>query len=77
MACPPNIFPWGAVATFVEGVTAEALLKLFRHRWGNVLPDDDAGRDDLWLLVTNVSLAAVEPEKKMHHVRDVGALDVG
>ena len=26
---PPNIFPWGAVATFVEGVTAEALLKLF------------------------------------------------
>ena len=27
-----------------------ALLRLFRHRWGNELPDDDAGRDDLWLL---------------------------
>ena len=24
-----------------------ALLKLLRHRWGHVLPDDDAGRDDL------------------------------
>jgi len=45
-----------------------ALLKLFRHRWGHELPDDDAGRDDLWLLVSNVSLAAAEPEKKMRHV---------
>src|SRR6187200_2144683 len=26
-----------------------ALLKLFRHRWGHVVPNDDAGRDDLWL----------------------------
>ena len=50
-----------------------ALLKLFRHRWGNVLPDDDAGRDDLWLLVTNVSLAAAEPKKKMHHVIEMWA----
>jgi hypothetical protein len=50
-----------------------ALLKLFRHRWGNVLPDDDAGRDDLWLLVTNVSLAAAEPEKKMRHVIEIWA----
>lgn len=50
-----------------------ALLKLFRHRWGHVLPDDDAGRDDLWLLVNNVSLAAAEPEKKMHHVIEMWA----
>ena len=50
-----------------------ALLKLLRHRWGHVLPDDDAGRDDLWLLVTNVSLAAAEPEKKMHHVIEIWA----
>jgi hypothetical protein len=54
-----------------------ALIRLFRHRWGHVLPDDDAGRDDLWLLVTNVSLAAAEPEKKMRHVIGVGTLDVG
>ena len=38
-----------------------------------MLPDDDAGRDDLWLLVTNVSLAAAEPEKKMHHVIEMWA----
>jgi hypothetical protein len=50
-----------------------ALIKLFRHRWGNVLPNDDAGRGDLWLLVTNVSLAAAEPEKKMHHVIEMWA----
>jgi hypothetical protein len=50
-----------------------ALLRLFRHRWGLVLPDDDAGRDDLWLLVTNVSLAAAEPEKKMRHVIEMWA----
>src|SRR4029078_12176444 len=50
-----------------------ALLKLFRHRWGNELPDDDAGRDDLWLLVTNVSLAAAEPKKKMRHVIEIWA----
>ena len=43
-------------------------LKLFRHRYGNELPQDDAGRDDLWLLVCNVSLAASEPEKKVRHV---------
>jgi hypothetical protein len=50
-----------------------ALLRLFRHRWGNTLPDDDAGRDDLWLLVTNVSLAAAEPQKKMRHVIEMWA----
>jgi hypothetical protein len=38
-----------------------------------VLPDDDAGRDDLWLLVSNVSLAAAEPEKKMRHVIEMWA----
>jgi len=50
-----------------------ALLRLFRHRWGKELPDDDAGRDDLWLLVTNVSLAAAEPQKKMRHVIEMWA----
>ena len=50
-----------------------SLLRLFRHRWGHVLPDDDAGRDDLWLLVSNVSLAAAEPQKKMRHVIEMWA----
>ena len=42
-----------------------ALVKLFRHRWGYALPDDDAGRGDLWELVTNVSLATEAPAKKI------------
>ncbi len=45
-----------------------ALVKLFRHRWGYVLPDDDAGRGDLWELITNVSLAVGSPNKKVKHV---------
>ena len=49
------------------------LRRLLQHRWGYVLPDDDAGRGDLWLLVTNCSLAAAEPEKKMAHVIEVWA----
>jgi len=44
--------------------------------WGHVLPDDDSGRDDLWLLVTNVSLAAAETRKEnAPRHRDVGTLD--
>jgi len=49
------------------------LIRLFRHRWGYILPDDDAGRDDLWALVCNVSLAQKEPEKKMRHVIELWA----
>ena len=50
-----------------------ALIRFFRHRYGRALPDDDAGRDDLWLLVSNASLAAAEPQKKMHHVIEMWA----
>jgi hypothetical protein len=49
------------------------ILKLFRHRWGTELPNDDSGRDDLWLLVTCVSLAAAEPKRKMRHVIEMWA----
>jgi len=42
-----------------------ALLKLFRDRWGYVLPDDDAGRSDLFELITNISLAPAAVDKKM------------
>ena len=45
-----------------------ALVKLFRDRWGYVLPDDDGGRGDLWELVTNVFLAVESPDKKVNHV---------
>ena len=41
------------------------LIRLFRHRYGYQLPDDDAGREDLWLLLQNVSLASAGSEKKV------------
>src|SRR5262245_22943477 len=44
------------------------LTRLFRHRYGPTLPDDDAGIEDLWLLLQNVSLAPFGAEKKMRHV---------
>jgi hypothetical protein len=50
-----------------------ALVKLFRHRWGYVLPDDDAGRGDLWELVTNVSLAPVASDKKVRSIIETWA----
>ena len=60
---------WEAVRCFRHG----DFIKLFRHRWGHVLPDDDAGRGDLWLLTTNASLARKEPKKKMRHLIEVWA----
>ena len=42
-----------------------ALLKLFRYRWGYELPDDDAGRSDLFELMLNLSLAPAAVKKKM------------
>src|SRR5262245_44262911 len=44
------------------------LIRLFQHRYGPTLPDDDAGIEDLWLLLQNVSLAPFGAEKKMRHV---------
>ena len=58
---------WEAVRCFRHG----DFIKLFRHRWGPVLPDDDAGRGDLWLVVCNASLARKEPQKKMRHLIEV------
>ncbi|MGI8853707.1 MAG: hypothetical protein ACR2GC_10570 [Methyloceanibacter sp.] len=37
------------------------------------MPDDDAGRGDLWLLLQNVSLAPSDPDKKMRHVIELWA----
>lgn len=41
------------------------LVKLFRHRYGSELPDDDAGRESLLDLLVIASLAMVDPAKKM------------
>ena len=41
------------------------LRRLFRHRYGATLPPDDAGRDDLCLLLQAISLDPRVPAEKM------------
>lgn len=41
------------------------LKRLFRHRYGLVLPDDDAGREDIWLMLNHLAWHPEEPERKM------------
>jgi hypothetical protein len=50
-----------------------AMIRLFRHRYGTKLPNDDAGKEDIWVLVQNVSTAINEPEKKMRHAIELWA----
>jgi hypothetical protein len=57
----------------IRRLRAGELQRLFLHRWGPLLPDDQSGREDLWLLMLNASLATAEPEKKMNHVIDLWA----
>ena len=49
------------------------MLRLFNHRYGVELPDDDAGLAEIWLLIQNTSLALHEPEKKMRHIIEARA----
>jgi hypothetical protein len=58
----------------IRRLRAGELKRLFHYRWRSpVLPDDEAGRGDLWLLMLNASLATDEPELKMHNVIDLWA----
>jgi hypothetical protein len=50
-----------------------ALIKLFRHRYGHEFPNEDAGRDDLFVLLCVVSLAPSATDKKMAHVLSLWA----
>ena len=43
------------------------LRRVLRHRYGPVLHDDDAGRDDLTLLLLPVSLSPKAAPEKMRH----------
>ena len=57
-----------------KAIATGPIKRLFHYRYGrHELPDDDAGRGDLWLLMLNASLAAVERELKMHNVIDLHA----
>src|SRR6476661_1668515 len=50
-----------------------ALIKLFRHRYGHEFPNDDAGRDDLFVLLCVVSLAPSATDKKIAHTIEMWA----
>jgi hypothetical protein len=50
-----------------------ALMKLFRHRYGHEFPDDDAGRDDLFVLLCVVSLAPSASDLKIAHTIEMWA----
>ena len=43
------------------------LRRLYRHRYGATLPDDDAGRDDLQVLLTVLSLSGRKSADKMRN----------
>jgi hypothetical protein len=47
------------------------LRRIFRHRYGATLPDDDAGRDDLMLLLLPISLCRNETVEKMQRQIEV------
>jgi hypothetical protein len=46
--------------------------RYYRHRYGHTLPDDDAGREDLYELLLPISLGT-EPERKMQNAVQIWA----
>ena len=66
---PAGVGKWEVVRRLRYG----ALLKLFRHRYGHQFPDDDAGRDDLFVLLCVVSLAPSATDKKIAHTIEMWA----
>jgi hypothetical protein len=46
--------------------------RYYRHRYGHTLPDDDAGREDLYELLLPISLGT-EPQRKMQNAVQIWA----
>jgi hypothetical protein len=69
VAKPAESGKWEVVRRLRYG----ALMKLFRHRYGYQFPDDDAGRDDLFVLVCVVSLAPAASDLKIAHTIEMWA----
>lgn len=68
-ASPGDLSKWETVRRLRYG----ALLKLFRQRYGHAFPEDDAGRDDLFNLISVVSLAPTATDQKMAQVIELWA----
>lgn len=39
--------------------------KLLTYRWGQVLPDDDAGREDARIMVNHIAGLSIDPDKRI------------
>src|SRR4029453_269419 len=48
---------------------------LLRHRYGHILPDDDAGRADLYELLLGITRPEVSQPAHAQRDRDLGTLD--
>jgi len=49
----------------MHGLRVRDLQILFRHRWGAILPDDDAGRSDAELVLHHMASGTVDPRGRM------------
>ena len=52
------------------------LIRLFRYRWGRLLPEDESGRGDLWLLISTSPWPLKSLRRRCRRHRAVGSLDV-
>jgi hypothetical protein len=57
----------------IRRLLAGDLLTVVRHRYGHTLPDDDSGRDDLYLMLRLAALADRAADKKMRNVIELYA----
>ena len=49
------------------------LHRLFRHRYGHVLPDDDSGRDDVQIMAHHLAKLADNPRKRIKSFVELSA----
>jgi hypothetical protein len=47
--------------------------RLFQHRWGPTLPDDDSGREDLLIAMHHLAQTGGNPRKAMKNCADICA----
>src|SRR5262249_44520376 len=57
----------------MPAVRCAELARLFRHRYGNVLPNDDAGRPDARIMAHHLAKMAGDPQRRINNWLDVHA----